>query len=35
MARPMMKATELGAAPQRAEPTSKRKTVVRKTPRTL
>lgn len=31
MARPMMKAVELGAAPQIAEPTSKRATAARKT----
>ena len=31
IARPMMNATEFGAAPQRAEPTSKMKMTVRKT----
>lgn len=35
IARPMMKATELGAAPQMALPTSKSKMVVRRTPFTL
>jgi hypothetical protein len=35
MARPTMKATELGAAPQMAEPTSKRKMAARKLALTL
>lgn len=35
MARPMMKAGEVGAAPHTAEPTSNRKMAVRKTDLTL
>jgi hypothetical protein len=35
IALPMMNTTEFGAAPQTAEPTSKRKTVVRNTALTL